>query len=179
MSNFEVEVIGAGWGRTGTASLKKALEILGYPCYHMFEVMGRNHHDFWCRVADGKEYDFNEVFVQPDVKFTATVDFPSSQYWREQLRRYPHAKVILSKRDPEKWYKSCIETIFCMIGGSPHVPFGVWLCRCLGLLNRKGSVMTQKVISRDAFHDDWGKESILDSYNKHNAAIVAECPADK
>ena len=100
MSQFEVQVIGAGWGRTGTASLKKALEILGYPCYHMFEVANHDHSLFWTRVADGEEYDFDEAFNLKAVQFTATVDFPSAPYWKEQLRRYPNAQVILSVRDP-------------------------------------------------------------------------------
>ncbi|RYG62649.1 sulfotransferase family protein, partial [archaeon] len=178
MSKHELKVIGAGWGRTGTMSLKRALEILGYPCYHMIENMKHNHNDFWIRVADGKEYHFNEVFDLPDVQFTATVDYPGAGYWRELLETYPNAKIILTKREPEKWYESCMATIFRVVGGSPHnTMFGLKVCRWLGIL--PSGEMTQKVISRDAFHDDWGKESILDSYNKHNAAIVAECPADK
>jgi hypothetical protein len=178
-TDFQVEVIGAGWGRTGTASLKKALEILGYPTYHMFENFVHKQDAFWIKVADKKEYNFNECFELEKVKFTATVDFPSSQYWREQLKQYPNAKVILSIRDPEKWYKSCLETIFCMIGGSPHMPWGIWICRQLNILSRLTTSMTFKVITRDALHCDYSKENVLKCFNEHNNAVIKECPPEK
>ncbi len=114
-----MEVIGAGWGRTGTSSMKKALEILGYdPCYHMSEVVANQHVNFWWRVANKKTYDFDEVFASKGKVFTAGVDVPSALFWKEQLVRYPNAKVILNIRDPEKWYKSFHDTILQTIPGS-------------------------------------------------------------
>jgi len=59
------QVIGAGFGRTGTSSLKKALEILWFPCYTMVEVFiykDRGHPDFWLRATNGKPVDFNEIY---------------------------------------------------------------------------------------------------------------------
>ncbi len=74
-----LEVIGAGNGRTGTTSLKKALEILGYdPCYHMTAVFENNHGSFWVKVANNEVYNFDEIFGPKN--FRASCDFPSSIY---------------------------------------------------------------------------------------------------
>ncbi len=170
-----MEVIGAGNGRTGTKTLKTALEILGYdPCYHMVEVMQNNHAKFWIKVADGEEYSFEEVFGPK--KYKASCDFPSAIYWREQLERYPNAKVILTARDPESWYKSCSDTIFRVMPNGPHSSFGVRMAMWVMGAHHE---MLSKVIVRDYFHNDMSKENVLKCYNDHNAKVIAECPKDK
>jgi len=105
-----LEVIGAGLGRTGTASLKLALETLGYSrCHHMSEVFGNARQcEFWERASRGDKMDWDEVFDG----FKASVDWPSVSYYRELAEYYPNAKVILGVRDPEAWYRSAIETIY-------------------------------------------------------------------
>ncbi len=104
-----LKVIGAGYGRTATASLKYALEtLLKAPCYHMSEVLGKaGQVDLWLDAANGNA-DWDAIFDG----YAATVDFPASNYWRELAEQYPDAKVLLSVRDPEKWYASTQETIF-------------------------------------------------------------------
>jgi hypothetical protein len=93
-----IEVIGAGFGRTGTCSLKAALEILGYdPCYHMIENHKQKNNFFWIRAYDGESVDFDEVFLRCGKKYKASLDSPASTFWEEQLRQYPNAKVILTK----------------------------------------------------------------------------------
>ncbi len=106
---MQLQVIGAGFGRTGTASLKLALEtLLQAPCYHMSEVLGNaGHMDLWLDAAAGKP-DWNAIFGS----YAATVDFPASNYWRELAEFYPEAKVVLSVRDAERWFQSTQETIF-------------------------------------------------------------------
>jgi hypothetical protein len=82
-----LEVIGAGFGRTGTTSLKVALEELGFaPCYHMTEVF----------------------------EYRPTVDWPSAAFYKELMDRYPDAKVILTVRDPDRWHESTRTTIYGM-----------------------------------------------------------------
>jgi hypothetical protein len=109
-----VEVIGAGWGRTGTLTLMTALEILGYnPCYHMVKVIDYQHAPFWTRAYNKQKYDFDEVFLSNKVR--ATCDFPSCYFWKEQMTKYPNAKVILTVRNPEKWYQSCMEVCKLLI----------------------------------------------------------------
>jgi hypothetical protein len=104
-----LKVVGAGFGRTGTLSLKVALEKLGCgPCYHMAEVFPRPEHvAMWHRLAFENTIDWDELFGG----FQATVDWPSARWWREISAHYPDAKVLLSVRDPEAWYKSMSDTI--------------------------------------------------------------------
>jgi hypothetical protein len=105
-----VKVIGAGFGRTGTRSLKAALEFLGYgPCYHMSAVIEQPHRvRQWLDVGEGRARDWDEVFTG----FQATLDWPAAAYWRELAEHYPDAKVILTVRDPDQWCDSVSSTIF-------------------------------------------------------------------
>jgi hypothetical protein len=105
-----LKVIGAGFGRTGTLSLKTALEKLGFgPCYHMMEVFSRPQHvAMWHRLAFEHSMDWDLLFDG----FRATVDWPAARWWREIVAHYPEAKVLLSVRDPEAWYKSMTATIY-------------------------------------------------------------------
>jgi hypothetical protein len=104
-----LKVIGAGFGRTGTLSLKNALETLGFgPCYHMVEVIeDLDRIDDWQAALAGKP-DWERTFAG----YQATVDWPGCTYWRELADHYPDAKVLLSVRDPEKWYDSVNDTIY-------------------------------------------------------------------
>ena len=107
---MSLKVVGAGFGRTGTLSLKNALEKLGFgPCYHMMEVFPRpDHVAMWHRLAFGHSIDWDLIFRD----FRSTVDWPAARWWREIAAHYPDAKVLLSVRDPEAWYKSMIDTIY-------------------------------------------------------------------
>ena len=105
-----LKVIGAGFGRTGTKSLQCALEKLGFAnCYHM-EALFRNPSDVthWENAYLEKETDWNSLFEN----YQSAVDFPSSMYYKELADFYPDSKIILTIRDPEKWYKSAYSTIF-------------------------------------------------------------------
>jgi hypothetical protein len=105
-----LKVVGAGFGRTGTLSLKTALERLGFgPCYHMMEVFPRPEHiAMWHRLAFENQIDWDALFAG----FSAAVDWPAARWWREIAAHYPEAKVLLSVRDPEAWYKSMTDTIY-------------------------------------------------------------------
>jgi hypothetical protein len=105
-----LDVIGAGFGRTGTLSLKAALERLGFgPCHHMLEVIDHpGQASLWAPVVRGEEPDWDVVYRG----YRATVDWPGARYWRELTARYPRAKVILTVRDPRRWYESAAESIF-------------------------------------------------------------------
>src|SRR5579863_4286375 len=105
-----LKIIGAGYGRTGTLSTYTALNKLGYPCYHMVEVFknkaNKSHLDFWNTVANAPEaeHDWNKVFEN----YTAAVDNPACCVWKDLMKAYPDAKVILTlhPRGPEAWYES-------------------------------------------------------------------------
>ena len=99
-----IKVIGAGLGRTGTLSLKMALEELGFvKCYHMIELLGNmDQVRTWDRAARGEPIDWDALFEG----YQATVDWPGCTFYAELMRRYPEAKVVLSVRDPGRWYDS-------------------------------------------------------------------------
>jgi hypothetical protein len=106
-----LKVIGAGFARTGTLSLKNALEHLGfYKCYHNQElrITKPYHIDTWMDAAEGRSVDWEVLFEG----YQATVDFPASLFYKELFRQYPNAKVILTKRNPERWYASMMDTIY-------------------------------------------------------------------
>ncbi len=105
-----LRVVGAGFGRTGTHSLKLALERLrGSPCYHMVEVFKHPEHvSDWHAAALGNLPDWNKLFDG----YSAAVDWPASAYWKELSEHYPEALVLLSVRDVEAWWRSTQNTIF-------------------------------------------------------------------
>jgi hypothetical protein len=116
-----LKVIGAGFGRTGTLSLKEALNQLGFgPCYHMTEVFSHPEHiDLWEAAAKGEPIDWNDIFAD----YRATVDWPSCTFYKELMAAYPNAKVLLTVRDPENWYESVNSTIYGVSRRSPRSPF--------------------------------------------------------
>jgi hypothetical protein len=104
-----LDVIGAGFGRTGTLSLKSALERLGFgPCHHMVELIENAEQiSRWRRLADGETPEWDAVFRG----YRSTADWPSVRFWRETTDHFPQAKVILTVRDPRRWYESVAQTI--------------------------------------------------------------------
>jgi Sulfotransferase domain len=106
----QLRVVGAGLGRTGTHSLKIALErLLGGPCYHMVEVFKRPADmAAWRAAAGGELPDWHKLFDG----FAATVDWPSAAFWWEIAEAFPDAVILFSHRDADGWWKSATRTIF-------------------------------------------------------------------
>jgi hypothetical protein len=115
-----LEVIGPGFGRTGTNSMKLALEQLGFgPCHHMFEV--RDNPDRlpdWEKAARGGKVDWSHTMRG----YRSQVDWPGARYWRELVDHYPKAKVILTVRDPDQWFDSVQKTIVPFLNGRGKHP---------------------------------------------------------
>jgi hypothetical protein len=107
---MSLKVIGAGFGRTGTLSLKLALEELGLgPCYHMIEVNAHPEHDpLWLALARGETADWRPMLQG----YASTVDWPTTYIWKELAAANPQAKIVLTLRDAERWYESAAATIF-------------------------------------------------------------------
>ena len=107
-----MKVIGAGFGRTGTMSLKVALETLGFdPCYHMTEVFAHpDHAGFWISAWREEPADWDGILGE----YEAAVDWPACTFYEELMERNPDAKVILSVRDPSElpWKDLGIEFVF-------------------------------------------------------------------
>lgn len=152
-----MKVIGAGFGRTATASLKIALEtLLNGNCYHMSEVLGNaGHVDLWLEATAGKPV-WDDIFDG----YVATVDFPGSFYWRELADKYPDAKVLLSIRDPESWYTSTQETIFS------HTLEDIQA-------GTKWGRMIQATITDHFGGDIHSKDHLLEAFNNHKENVMS------
>ncbi len=105
-----LQVIGAGHGRTGTLSLKAALEELGFgPCYHMVELLAHPEQvTYWEAAERGEAVAWDALFPG----YQSGVDFPVFRHYAALAERYPDAKVVLTVRDPERWYESALNTIY-------------------------------------------------------------------
>jgi len=158
-----LSVIGAGFGRTGTMSLKLALEQLGIgPCYHMSEVFKNPAAPgYWEAAADGKPVDWEEVFAG----YRSTVDWPSATFYKELADAYPDAKVILTVRDPEAWFTSTQATIFASrIFEDATSDWGRMVLKVVGdLFDREMS----------------NKAKLIDVYNRHNETVQRVIPAER
>jgi len=99
-----LSVIGVGLGRTGTTSLKLALNQLGFgPCFHMTEMMANpSSWPLWQRACKGEDVDWEEAFAG----YRSSTDDPGTLCWKKLIDRYPTAKIILTVRDPERWFAS-------------------------------------------------------------------------
>ena len=174
-----LKIIGAGFGRTGTTSLYMALSQLGFPCYHMFEVVkkaNRPHLDFWRNVADapaGTQHDWETVFAN----YTAAVDNPACCVWQEVLEANPDAKVILSlhPRGPDAWYQSCIETIYATET--------MWQFKVLKIASpwaRKLGDMLTKLVWQRSHHGTMTDRARAIAYYEHHAERVkSTVPGDQ
>ena len=126
---MEMRVVGAGVGRTGTHSLKVALEqLLDAPCHHMVEVFGQPAQIAgWTDAIEGRPVDWAALLAN----YGAIVDWPGGSFWPELSSAFPDALVLLSVRDPEAWYRSASNTIFLSMGegdGTNMPPeMGAWM----------------------------------------------------
>lgn len=120
-SGGPLRIIGAGFGRTGTSSLKAALETLGFgPCYHMTELFKHpSHANFWERAVRGGPVDWREILRD----YGSAVDWPACSFYGELMEEYPEAKVILTVRDPIRWHESTMKTIYNASNPESGSPF--------------------------------------------------------
>ncbi len=161
-----LNVIGAGFGRTGTASLKRALEILGLGrCYHMTEVFARPQHAVtWQRACQGEPVDWHRLFQG----YGAAVDWPASAFYPALMDAYPHAKVILTVREPERWYASVMQTIYPAVHDFPVA----WLRHITPGL-RQVTKMQDCVIWDGIFHGQaTDKAYALSVYQRHIETVM-------
>lgn len=175
-----LKLIGAGFGRTGTWSTKEALNRLGFPCYHMSEVIlnkaNAKHLDFWRGVArspPGSQHDWEKAFAN----YTAAVDNPACCVWRELLAAYPDAKVLLTVHPGggEAWWTSVMETIY--------FTENMWQFKVLQWLTpwgRKFGEMSNKLIWGRVLKGVMGDKAKASArYNAYLAEVKAAVPPEK
>lgn len=169
-----MKVIGAGFGRTGTMSLKAALEQLGFgPSFHMIDVARRPELlPGWQAAADAEDVDWTVLLAG----WGSTVDWPACTFWREIWAAFPEAKVLLSVRDPEAWYASCAKSIHAsaqaaakgeLEGGSVEVS-----PEAMKMINR----LIWDGTFKGRFDD---KDFAIGVCQAHNEDVRAKVPADR
>ena len=162
-----IQVIGAGVGRTGTYSLKLAINQLGLgPCHHMEEVL----HNMPAQVP----LWFAAVIGRPDWQtiyegFKSAVDWPTACFFRELIQEFPSAKFILTQRDPEDWADSFGATIYELLAGKDQGPpeMKEWL------------EMADGVIAKTGFPGGLDRDDLIRAFVAHNEAVKATIPASQ
>lgn len=164
-----LEVIGAGLGRTGTNSLKLALEeLLGGRCYHMLELMQRPQDEpAWESAVEGRAVDWDGLMHE----YVAAVDWPACAFWRELYAANPEAVVLLSSRDSaQAWWASMERTIIPVLSRAP--PAGD---PELG----RHRVMVREMM-RTRFTPDWhDRDGAMAAYERHLADVRLAVPAER
>lgn len=173
-----IKVIGAGFGRTGTASLKVALEKLGFSkCYHS-ESLGEHpeHKQIWFDLLAGKPVDWDALFAG----YQGAMGLPTVFFYREMMAQYPEAKVILTLREPERWYESASQTIFNL----PSRP-QMAVMRIISLFNNALKVplniipVARKIGVEHFLNNDLSKENLIARFNEHNEEVRQTVPPEK
>jgi hypothetical protein len=178
-----MKIIGAGFGRTGTASIKAALETLGFsPCYHMTEVFANPEHaEFWRAAWRGEPVHWDRILGG----YEATVDWPACTFYAELMERYPEAKVLLSVRDPERWYESTRSTIYELgriSTGSPfsRLSFAFFFLLAFGTFNTGQGPMTEEIVWGGTFDGKFeDKRHAIDVFNRHNEEVRRRVPQEQ
>ncbi len=167
---MSMSVIGAGFGRTGTLSLKGALEVLGFgPCHHMVEVFAHPEQaPVWLAAARGEPVDWQALLTG----YGASVDWPSCHFWRELALRFPAAKVVLTARDPEKWFASFSETIVKAIAAPRPSGVGDPLVAAVG-------EMAGYIVGEATFGGNLDKAHVLKVYRDHIETVKRTIPPER
>jgi len=163
-----MKIIGAGFGRTGTISLKQAFEYLGYPCYHMQEVMAaydRGHVEQWDAALSGKVIDWDALFSG----YEATVDFPACVFYQQLMEAFPDAVVVLSVRDPQGWWRS-YSKLLGLVAKARFFNFVPMF--------RKFSAMNIHLIDY-VFDGSMDEDSCIGHYIRHIEEVKATVPAER
>ncbi|MEU4802848.1 sulfotransferase family protein [Actinosynnema sp. NPDC023587] len=166
-----MKVIGVGFGRTGTLSVKAALEELGFgPCYHMVTAVERPEHlRLWNAAHRGDRVDWDQVFAG----FESTVDWPACDFRPELVERYPDAKVVLTVRDPERWYDSFADTLVPLwtedsaVAATAPERYREYFRLVRGIATRTFGGRLED------------KAHVVEVYRRHNDEVRAAVPADR
>ena len=167
-----LKVIGAGFGRTGTLSLKEALEKLGYgPCHHMKEVFkNADQTEYFYLASMGEKVDWDEVFKD----YNSAVDWPAAAYYKELSDKYPDAKVILGMRDANSWYDSASTTIYLMSQNFPK-----WIRLILPRADKLFKMIDKTVFGEPFSYRFENRESAVQVFNDHVEEVKKVIPEEK
>jgi hypothetical protein len=160
-----LRAIGAGLGRTGTNSLKLALErLLGSPCYHAHEViLNLDHVPMWQHALDAGDGDWGAIFAG----YSAGVDWPVCRFWDRLAAHYPDAVIVLSTRaSAAEWWASAERTVFASMLRGPLPGFEQWY--------------RMMEVAMQPFTGHWDdRDAAIAAYEHHNEAVRTGLPPDR
>ncbi len=164
---MSLKVIGVGVGRTGTYSLKLAINQLGFgPCHHMEEVLHNQpvQVPLWVSAVQGHA-NWNAIYKG----YESAVDWPTAKYFRELHSAYPEAKFILTDRSPERWAQSFSHTIYRLLAQRDEAPeeMQAWLDMC------------NDTIVGTGFPQGLDEAGLINAFNAHNDAVKQAIPAQQ
>ncbi|MFK7743677.1 MAG: sulfotransferase family protein [Roseobacter sp.] len=167
---MELRIIGPGFGRTGTKSMKMAIEQLGFgPCHHMYEVFDNPPQvAFWKDHAEGRPVDWRAAFAG----YNSQIDWPGAHVWRELSETFPDAKVLLTMRPEDSWWRSYSRTIgkvmrvFDQLEMPPHI--------------REMILTMEKMVEKGTFGGSSSDETrARAAYRQRRIDVEAAIPADR
>lgn len=164
---MSLKVIGAGVGRTGTYSLKLAINQIGLgPCHHMEEVLHNmaTQVPLWSAAASGAP-EWSRIFSG----YRSTVDWPTACFFRDLAKEYPEARFVLTVRDPKRWADSFGATIYKLLGSIDQAPQEkqAWLR------------MASEVIAMTGFPPGLDRDELAQAFISHNRAVKEAIPPDR
>jgi len=160
-----IQVFGVGVGRTGTYSLKLAINQLGLgPCHHMEAVLNNMpvQVPLWS-AALAERPNWQAIYHG----FESAVDWPTAGFFRELIKAYPSAKFVLTQRNPEHWADSFEATIYKLLAGREQGPpeMSAWL------------EMVDGVIAKTGFPGGLERDDLIRAFVTHNEAVKTTIPA--
>ena len=162
-----MDVIGVGVGRTGTYSLKLAINRLGLgPCHHMEEVLQNMpvHVPLWSAAVDGSP-DWRAIYNG----YQSAVDWPTACFFRELVKEIPSAKFVLTQRSPENWADSFGSTIYKLLAGRDQAPPEMH-----ALLD-----MVISIVAKTGFPAGLERDGLIKAFVAHNEAVKETIPANQ
>lgn len=177
---MSLKVFGTGLGRTGTYSLKLALELLGFgKCYHMTELFqnpeGLKH---FLQAEKGEKVSWDELFHG----YNSAVDYPAARYYKQIAVQYPEAKVIHTHRDPDEWYDSALKTIFLARNLTIRrlIKFGLKY-PVSRVVQKRFHVFryNRKLMTLEFGNDLFDRRKVLKAFEQHTENVVKRIPSDR
>jgi len=189
----DLKVVGVGFGRTGTYSVKLALEELGMPTLHtqhLYEAENESIFKMWTDLIFRPSLEQGHATLgEPDFDaitrrgYQATMDFPVALYYKQIMEQYPDCKFILTTREnSEVWYRSW-ESMTMSISTPANLGgifltgvqrYSIYLRWLFALVNKDDSFITSNIPKINQ-----NKENAILSYEEHNREVRSLIPADR
>lgn len=181
-----MQLLSMGMCRTGCASMQKALEILGYPCYHYFQNYAHPLNlPMWDEAIDAKYFGKGKPFTKTEWDqllghYAAITDVPAILFQEELMAVYPDAKVVLVERDEDKWLKSFSDTMVAPL----RMRYQTWLVAQLDMGGvvarvRRNFWKVMEAWGADPYDPDSVTRDARRIYREHNANVRSRTPKDK